>query len=166
VKNALIVATLLAALALGCGYLSYRSGCDRSLHAAAHTGDTMTWLRHEFHLNDQQFSAIEKLHREFSGACEEHCRSIRKAQDERDALRAASPSDPAALAAAETRVGELRHRCETSLQRHLEAVAALMSAEDGKRYLDTMRPLLTRFDHAGAPDLGLNSTQSTAHHEH
>jgi Spy/CpxP family protein refolding chaperone len=158
VKNVLIAAGLLVAIALVAGLLGYRAGCDPALHEAARQGDMMAWLKREFHLTDQQYAAIEKLHREYTGSCDEHCRTIQEAMKTRDALRAAKPVDGAAVAAAEQHVRELSTRCETALLRHLEQVAALMLPEDGRRYLETMRPLVEKFNHTGAPDLGLTAT--------
>ena len=157
-KNLLIAAGLLAGVALVAGFAGYRAGCDPALHEAARQGDAMTWLRREFHLTDQQYAAIEKLHREYTGSCDEHCRAIQEAMAARDALRAAQSVDAASVTAAEQRIRELSTRCETALVRHLEQVAALMSPEDGRRYLETMRPLVARFNHMGAPDLGLGTT--------
>ena len=124
----------------------------------------MSWLRHEFHLTDPQFAAIERLHGEFTGACDEHCRAIREARRRLEALRTERPTSLPAIEASERRVAELTRICETSLERHLEQVAALMSPEDGRCYLDTMRPLLARFNHAGAPDLIFSATANA--HEH
>lgn len=154
-KNALIALGLLVAIGLLAGYLGYHAGCDPALHLAARNGDSMTWLKREFHLSDRQYVAIEKLHREYAGSCDEHCRAIQEAMQARDALRAARAIDPVAVAAAEQRVRKLSTRCETVLIRHLEQVAALMSPEDGRCYLETVRPLVDQFRHTGAPDLGL-----------
>jgi hypothetical protein len=157
VRNVFIALGLLVAIALIAGLLGYRAGCDPALHEAARQGDAMTWLKREFHLTDQQYAAIEKLHREYTGSCDEHCRMIQEAMKMRDALRAAQPVDAAAVTAADQRVRELSTRCETLLLHHLEQVAALMSPEDGRRYLETMRPLVAKFNHSGAPDLDLTA---------
>ncbi|MGA2444591.1 MAG: periplasmic heavy metal sensor [Opitutaceae bacterium] len=163
-RNVFIAVGLLVAIALIAGLLGYRAGCDPALHEAARQGDAMTWLKREFHLTDQQYAAIEKLHREYTGSCDEHCRMIQEAMKMRDALRAAQPVDAAAVTAADQRVRELSTRCETLLLRHLEQVAALMSPEDGRRYLETMRPLVAKFNHSGAPDLSLTTTDPTHGH--
>ncbi len=154
-RNALTAVGLLVVIGLTAGYLGYHAGCDPALHLAARQGDSMTWLKREFHLNEFQYAAIEKLHREYTDSCDEHCRAIQEAMQTRNALRRARPIDSAAVAAEEQRVHELSTRCETVLSRHLEQVAALMSPEDGRCYLETVRPLVDQFRHTGAPDLGL-----------
>lgn len=163
-KNALIAAGLLVGIALVAGILGYRAGCDPALHEAARQGDAMAWLKREFHLTDRQYAAIEELHRTYTGSCNEHCRAIQEAIKARAALQTAQPVDAAAVAAAEQRVRELSIRCETALLRHLEQVAALMSPADGRCYLETTRPLVAGFNHAGAPDLGLTTTDSSHGH--
>jgi len=152
----------LAALAcIGC-LLGYRLGCDPVLSAAAAHGDTMAWLKHEYHLDPTQAEAISRMHLDYSEACELHCRRIREARTERSQLEASGKADAAALKAADEKLVTLSQYCAAQLSGHLERVAALMSPADGARYLATMKPLVARFDHEGAPDLRLSSTQ----HEH
>jgi len=154
----------LAALAgLGC-LLGYRMGCDPVLSEAAAHGDTMAWLRHEYHLSPAQAEAIGQLHLDYSEACELHCRRIREARDEKAALVASGKADDAALKAMDARLQSLSDYCASQLSGHLERVAALMSPEDGARYLATVKPLVARFNHEGAPDLRLSSTHDE--HEH
>ena len=156
-RRGAVVAILLVVAAASAGTLGYRSGCDTQLREAARQGDVSAWLRREFHLNESQSRAIEKLHREYSTICEGHCRAIREAKRERDALRTAHPSDGAAIAAAEQRLAERSAECQSSLLRHLDAVAGEMSPEDGRRYLELMRPRVAAYGHAGAPGLDLKS---------
>ena len=40
------------------GFICYRLSCDPVLHAVVKQGDTMEWLRADFHLDDAQFAAI------------------------------------------------------------------------------------------------------------
>ena len=58
--------------------------------------------------------------------------------------------------AAEQKIQELRTHCETAITRHVRQVAALMSPEDGQRYLALILPKIADFDHQTAPDLHLN----------
>jgi len=154
-----LVSTL-ASIVLGAaifGFVGYRLSCDSALHAAAEKGDAWHWLRQDFHLTDQQFAAIQGVHEVYAGSCVEHCRLIQEATKVRDAL-AAKTSSPAARVAAEVAVKELRSVCEHALTGHVQKVAALMAAEDGRRYLALMLPKIAAFDHATAPDLQMNHT--------
>ena len=146
-----VLTVLLAAAATG--FICYRMNADSALHAAAARGDAMEWLRVDFHLTEAQFAEIRKLHAAYAPSCEEHCRRI---QEMRKVLQAAA-TDSAAKAAAEQKLQELRTTCETALSRHVRQVAAVMSPEDGRRYLGMVLPKIASFDHSAAPDLHLNS---------
>ncbi len=147
---------VLVLLATAAGFVGYRLSCDPTLHAAASKGDAMEWLRTDFHLTDAQFVAIRELHNSYAGSCAEHCRMIQEATTARNALQTAQGADSAAMLAAEQKVQELRIHCETAITRHVREVAALMSPEEGQRYLALVLPKIADFDHHAAPDLKLN----------
>lgn len=147
---------VLVLLATAAGFAGYRMSFEPGLHAAASKGDAMEWLRADFHLTDTQFTAIRELHNSYAGSCEEHCRMIQEATQARNSLKAAQGADSAAMLAAEQKVQELRIHCETAITRHVREVAALMSPEDGERYLALVLPKIADFDHKAAPDLHLN----------
>ena len=149
----LAVLVLLAAVT---GFVCYRMSCDPTLHAAVLKHDTMEWMRADFNLTDTQFSAIRDLHNSYAGTCDEHCRMIQEATKARNALKAAQGGDSAAMLAAEQKIQKLRTHCETAITRHVHQVAALMSPEDGQRYLALVLPKIADFDHQAAPDLHLN----------
>ena len=155
-KYLLATLAVLVLLAAAAGFVGYRTSCDPRLHTAAAKGDPMEWMRVDFHLTDTQFAAIHALHESYSGSCADHCRMIQEATKARNALTAAHSADPAALIAAEQKIQELRARCETAITRHVRQVAALMSPEDGQRYLDLVLPKIADFDHQAVPDLHLN----------
>jgi len=148
---------LIGLSAAALGLICFRLSCDTALQVAAEKGDVWQWLRQDFHLTDQQFAAIQGVHQVYAGSCVEHCRLIQEATKLRDAL-AAKTSSPAARVAAELAVKELRSVCEHALTGHVQKVATLMAAEDGRRYLALMLPKIAAFDHATAPDLQMNHT--------
>jgi hypothetical protein len=155
-KHLLGTWALLVFAAVATGFLCFRLGNDPVLHAAVRQGDPMEWLRADFHLDDAQFAAIKKLHEDYAPTCEEHCRLIQEATRTRATLRSGGGGDPAAVAAAEARLQELRTRCETAIARHVRQVAAEMSPAHGSRYLALVLPKISDFDHRAAPDLHLN----------
>lgn len=144
--------TVLVLVAVAMGSLCYHLSSAPALHAAVEKGDAMAWLRVDFHLNDQQFAEIKKLHDAYAPSCEEHCRLIQEATK---ALKAAAGTDPAVESAAERALQELRITCETAITAHVRKVAALMSPEDGQRYLALVLPKIANFDHQMAPGLDL-----------
>jgi len=154
-KYLLGTVAVIALLGAGTGYAGYRLSCDPELHAAVAKGDTMEWLRTDFHLTDAQLSVVRQLHEAYSGTCEQHCRMIQEATRARNALEAAH-ADRAALDAANAKIRALRAVCEGSITAHVRKVAALMSPEDGRRYLALVLPRIADFDHRAAPDLRLS----------
>ena len=148
---------IIVVAAMATGAVFYRVSSEPALHAAASKGDAMGWLRADFHLSDAQFEAIRRLHDGYSGTCAEHCRRIQEANRKTKALLAAG-ADPAAVAAANRELQELRTTCETAITRHVRQVAAMMSPGDGQRYLALVLPKISNFDHQAAPDLQLNRT--------
>ena len=145
----------IALLAVSTGFVGYRLSCDDALHAAVAKGDTMEWLRTDFHLTEAQLAEVRRLHEAYAGTCEEHCRLIQEATRARKALEAAH-GDRASVEAATTKIQQLRAICEGSLTAHVRKVAALMSPEDGRRYLALVLPNIANFDHMAAPDLRLS----------
>ncbi len=148
---------VLAIAAVAAGFACYHVSSAPELHAAVRKGDAMAWLRTDFNLDDRQFAEIKKLHEAYAPSCEEHCRLIQEAARARDALQARGGSDPAAVAAAERTLQELRLTCETAIAAHVRKVAALMSPDQGARYLALVLPKIADFDHQVAPDLKLES---------
>jgi len=153
--NRLLGATIvIALLAIGAGFAGYCVNRDASLHAAAARGDTLEWLRTDFHLTGSQLSAVRQLHEAYEGTCAEHCRLLREATRARQAVEAVH-GDKAALDAADARVQAQRALCEEATTAHVRSVAALMAPEEGRRYLALVLPRIAGFDHAAAPDLQL-----------
>jgi uncharacterized membrane protein len=156
-KYLLRTVAIVALMAAGAAYVGYRVNCDPVLHAAVAKGDAMEWLRTDFHLTDAQFSAVRQLHASYADTCEEHCRMIQEATRARNALEAAQ-GDKAAIAEANRQIQRMRLMCEGAIEAHVRQVAALMSPEDGRRYLALVLPKIADFDHTAAPDLRLNKS--------
>jgi len=108
--------------------------------------DEMTWLRNEFALSAEQTTAIDKLNAAYEPVCADHCRRIAQARKQLQALQADPQASAAGRAAAEKDWQALCEQCTTATRVHLEAVAAQMSPDQGKRYLDLVGPKLTRRD--------------------
>lgn len=146
---------VLAIAAVAAGFACYHLSSAPELHAAARKGDAMAWLRTDFNLDEKQFAEIQRLHEAYAPSCEEHCRLIQEAIKARDALRKSQGADPAAAAEADRALQQLRATCESAITVHVQQVAAVMSPEDGKRYLALVLPKIADFDHQVAPDLTL-----------
>lgn len=148
---------VLAIAAVAAGFACYYFSSVPELHAAARKGDALAWLRTDFNLDERQFTEIKRLHEAYAPSCEEHCRMIQEAIKARDVVRKTQGADPGATAEAERALQQLRATCESAITTHVQHVAAVMSPEDGKRYLALVLPKIANFDHQVAPDLKLES---------
>ncbi len=116
--------------------------------ATATTADEVTWLIEEFKLSPSQADAVQALHEAYRPVCEAHCMEVMEAQQ-----AVAQATDPAAQAKAERELAELKQRCHSATRAHLESVAAVMTPDQGRRYLETITPLLSAHSHESPFDL-------------
>ena len=142
----------LALLALAVGALAF--GLTRWLAPHPHAdGDEMAWMKTEFHLTPAQTAVIEKLHDDYGPVCMGHCRLIREARARLNTLETATPRNPADTAAALAEMNRLKGVCHDATQTHLEAVAAQMSPDEGRRFLVLTLPKLADQSHAAPMDM-------------
>jgi len=132
----LVFALVACAVSFGAFYTLNRE--PPALRAATRAGDALAWIRVEFHLTDAQFAEIKQLHERYGAQCDAHCRAIMAAQ-----RRHASRAELAALEAT----------CVQSMTDHFQRVAALMTPDEGRRYLAIVLPRVHDFDHRGAPNV-------------
>ncbi len=116
----------------------YAINDDAELRRAARDGDAMRWLRAEFHLSDEQFAAVRRLHDDYAVECTQHCRAI---------INARQRQAPALEIAA------LEQTCVDAMTGHFQRVAKLMPRGEGERYLAIVLPRISAYDHAGAPSV-------------
>jgi hypothetical protein len=139
-------------LALVGGVLSFawvrghRAGLAEEL--VKQEGSDIAWLRMEFALTDEQFAANQKLHEDYRPQCASHCAAIIGATAEVRKLEQSTPGS-AELTAAQQAVADLESVCNTATREHLYKVAALMSPDDGPRFLRMTEPQLSDPPHDG-----------------
>ena len=119
-------------------------GLTRLLHPAAQldAGNEIAWLTQEFKLTPAQAKHIAALHAAYQPICADHCAAITVAK--RDFAAMTDDHDHAAM---QRRVDALISDCHDATQAHLEAVAAAMSPEQGRRYLALIEPRLSAHQH-------------------
>ena len=109
----------------------------------------LAWLKAEYQVPDEAFAKIAVLHEEYFARCDAMCAQMLGAH--RPALpRAARNLGPRdaerlrqqAAAAARAREKALCETCLDTMVSHLEAVAALMPAGQGERFLKDLLPKL------------------------
>jgi len=142
----------LSLLALVVATLAF--GLTRWLGPHPHAdADEMAWMTTEFHLTPAQTAAIEKLHDDYNPVCMEHCRLIREARVRLTTLEAANQRTTPDYATAQAEMTRLKAVCHDATQKHLEAVAAQMSPEEGRRFLALTLPKLAGQSHAAPMDM-------------
>lgn len=109
--------------------------------------DQMTWLRQEFALTPDQTAKIENLHAAYQPVCAAHCQRIAELADQLDTLAKSGKTGSPDYAATKTRWDAACAECAHATQKHLQAVAAAMSPEQGRRYLDMIGPKVAQQDH-------------------
>lgn len=145
VRFFLITSAAILAVAGVCGFFVFHVTCDPAAHAAARDGDLMAWMRCEFRLTDAQYAEILRLHEAHSERCALHCAAVQKAREQ--AASARCSGDSAALAQALEAERDATAICEAATEAHVRRVAAVMSPEDGSRYLAMVLPRLSKMDH-------------------
>jgi predicted secreted protein len=138
VRNILITVALVVAVCAAAFGTGFVLGGDRALHEAERDGDALAWLRAEFRLSDAEFTAIRRLHEDFSVECGRHCAAIIAARERR------APAGE---------VAELERTCVDAMKAHFRRVAALMPPAQGERYLALVLPRVEGHPHHGAPNL-------------
>ena len=160
-----IAAVLIVALALSAGGLSYVCMREPMPQCAEGEDASLLWLRVEFKLPADKMARIAQMHEAYQGTCEEHCRKIREARSELRKLQTAQAA-PSDIAAAEAKSTAVALVCTTSLETHLREIASVIGGDEGQRYLSIVLPRIAHFDHAGAPNLDLDTNAKPHDHAH
>ena len=107
--------------------------------SAAAPVDELAWLRQEFRLDDRQFAEIAALHQAYRPVCDGHCADYMAAHAQLAKLLDSQPDWTPAVAAALRHVFDIERACREDMLKHAFAVSALMSPEQGRRYLAMVR---------------------------
>jgi hypothetical protein len=102
----------------------------------------LRWLKDEYHLDDATFEKVSMLHRDYFRQCDKMCRQIDEA--DRPLLWRARGQKrlPEEIATQLARDQSVCADCEKAATAHLQQVAALMPAEQGRRFLNEILPVM------------------------
>lgn len=131
----------LASVAIGVAAFTvcYFPATARTEVALATRGAELAWLREEFHLNDAQFTAIQRLYQNYAPRCEEMYRQITTADARADRLIALNHEVTAEVAAALSECAHIQEECRRAALAHIYAVAEQMPPAEATRYLALMK---------------------------
>lgn len=136
-----VVIVLAGAVAFGVTQWMCHKGCP----------DENTWLQTEFSLSNEQLAAIKKVRADYGPVCATHCSKLsteKKRLAETEKKHGRDSADyQMALAAFEA----LNRECTEATRKHLEAIAAQMPPDQGRRYLEMVGPKITTAKTAASP---------------
>ncbi len=99
----------------------------------------LDWLHHEYQISDEAFARISALHHDYFARCDTMCAEMIAAHRP-SRLRSRLPASQSAIQEASRREKAICERCLETMIGHLRAVAALMEAEQGRRFLADILP--------------------------
>ena len=134
-KRALLILLVTGVVSLAAYFVSYELATRRSKSLLEHPDCGVMWLRDQYHLTDSQFAKVTKMHEDYRPTCERMCQRIAAANDKVNMLVASNRTVTPETEAALKEWALLQHECRTAMLRHVYAVSAEMSPEDGQRYI-------------------------------
>ena len=134
-KRAALVLLITLSVSLAGYFLSYEMATRSAKTLLAHQDCGMTWLRQEYHLTDEQFDKVMKMHDDYRPTCERMCQRIAVANEKVDTLIASSHTVTPEIEAALKEWATLQNECRVAMLAHVYAVSAQMAPEDGQRYV-------------------------------
>lgn len=135
--------TLIAALLAGilAFYLTREQVSPASHPVLLDSLPELNWLRTDLKLTDEQFSKVEKLHRDYRPECLSMCKRIAESKEAVARLANEQNGMSDDLAKAIENHGTVIAACQRSMLAHLYQTAALMDEQQARRYLDATIPL-------------------------
>src|SRR4051812_5637405 len=130
-KNGLAALLVAVVAAIAAYVIYYRSATTPVGTMLAKPAGEMEWLKSEFHLNEKQFAKVQELHREYAPKCDRMCEKIAEAQAHLDNAIKANRSFTPDVDAALTECVAVQADCRRALLKHVYAVSAEMSPDDG-----------------------------------
>ena len=125
-----------AALAAGLGYACvYLPMVARARVAGKASDASLGWMKREYHLSNNQFEQVTKLHQEYQPKCVKMCERIDEANMKIQMLLSATNAVTPEIREALAQAASLRTECEAAMLQHFYQVSAVMPAEEGKKYL-------------------------------
>ncbi len=127
--------------------------CYRRAMVAVVTPDgtdaELDWLKSEFALTPAQYEKVLALHHAYRPVCADHCTRFIAARRQLDDVLKHQASWSPAAAAAIAEQAQIQGECHASMLKYAYDVAACMSPEQGRRYLDMIKMQITEGDPAG-----------------
>lgn len=141
-KKGLLILALAIAVGILAFFLSHsqsRTGTDSVLLDSM---PELAWLRTDLELTDEQFSKVEKLHRDYRPVCAEMCHRIAESKATVAALASSQGEMRDNLAKAIENHGKVIAECKRGMLEHIYQTASLMAERQARRYLEVTVPMV------------------------
>jgi hypothetical protein len=148
-KRFLIVLVMAVAFGIASYRISYHCDMASVVVTPDGTDAELGWLKHEFALTPAQYEKILALHRAYSPVCAGHCARYREVHQRLDTLLKNQTTWTPEAGAALDELARIQSECHVSMLKYAYGVAACMSPEEGRRYLDMIKLQLVHGDPAG-----------------
>lgn len=132
----LILFALVVAYGVGLTYYYLATRQTKAL-VSAQDGE-MEWVRHEFHLSDEQFARVKALHEAYEPRCVELCRKISEANSTLDQLIRASSGMTPEIKEAMAKCTAVQLECHQAMLEHIYTVSNCMDSKNVIRYRTMM----------------------------
>lgn len=142
---------LLLGIAAVIGVCSYTFVYHRAMQSVVTPDGTdaeLGWLKREFALTPPQYEKVLALHHAYRPVCADHCQRYVAAHQRLAELLKQSAWSPDATAAIAERA-RVQSECHGSMLKYAYDVAACMSPEQSRRYLEMIKLQLMEGDPAG-----------------
>lgn len=146
----LVAGLVLAVAAYAVLYFS-RTSEHRTLH---HSGaPELSWLQSQFHLSDDDFARVGRIHEAYLPECARMCARIEAKNQEIKSLVSGTNAVTPALEKALSDAAELRADCHKSMFRYFFKVSQAMPPAEGRRYMQWVQERTLESSH-GMADQG------------
>jgi len=113
------------------------------------TDAELAWLKREFALSNEQYAKVEALHEAYRPLCVGHCANYLEAHGRLKQLLETRTSWSPEIGEAVAAVARIQSECHASMLEYAYDVAACMSPEQGRRYLEMIKMQIIEGDPAG-----------------
>jgi hypothetical protein len=113
------------------------------------TDAELAWLKSEFALDAAQYEKVAALHHAYRPVCADHCTRYVAAHRRLEDLLKTKASWSPEMDAAFAEQARIQSECHASMLKYAYSVAACMSPEQGRRYLEMIKLQLIEGDPAG-----------------
>lgn len=135
-KKLLVLLVLTVAVGLASYFFYYRHVMASVASVPEGTDAELVWLKREFALTPPQYAKILALHRAYQPECAGHCARYLAARQHLASLLKQQTAWSSEEGAALDQIARVRSDCHQSMLRYAYSVAACMSPDEGRRYLN------------------------------